>query len=341
MHKAELLCEIYRPWDASRVQFAADLSRAMVRHSTRPHVTVIDLPGGQERCIQEEDGITDADLSADGRQVATGSGRFACIWDAATGERQKLFAHSFPSDSPGVDGVIVSPDGRRLVSHYDTWRVWDTATGTVLCDLPPKGRYPGPRITADRRIFSPDGRWFVGRAREAAGLGIWDAATGELVRVLADVRGRVLAYDGRTLATGSARTFAAWDAATGRPLLKFRAGNSSRASAEFSPDGHQLAAGIGGDAVVWDVASGELIHRLPIALDVAFSPSGRWLATLGYDALEFGAIWDLAAQRVIWHVPGRFIVQVLFGAEDHLLATQTLRPVSGTLRLWRLADAPD
>jgi WD40 repeat protein len=345
--RAELLREITLPAGVASVRFAADLSRAMAGHFHWSYMTVIDLPSGQQRRIRERDGIVPADLSADGRQVATGSGRFVRIRDAATAQLQKRFAHPFISDFWHVNQVIFSPDGRRLASRCYTWRVWDTATGATLCDLP-KGFDPlvFPYGLSEREAFSPDGRWLVGRVGDAAGLGIWDATTGELLRVLADARGRALAYDGRTLATvGADRTFAAWDTATGRQLLKFRSDKSPLASrAAFSPDGHKLAAPVGGDVVTWDVASGEVLLRLPDVFTVKFSPSGRWLATR---TLTEAVICDVTTGRLVGRIPGENIVQLHFGPEDRLLAAVTVVPTTGrgfppkTLQLWRLADGPD
>jgi WD40 repeat protein len=339
--RAELLREISLPKGVAGVQFADDLSRAMFGRFHWSYWTVIDLPGGQQRRIQERGGIVAADLSADGRQVATGSGRFVRIRDAATGQLRKRFAHTVSSDFWHVNEVIFSPDGRRLASRCYTWKVWDTATGAALCDLP-KAFDPlvFPYGLGEREAFSPDGRWLIGRAGEAARLGIWDATTGELLRVLA--RGRVLAYDGRTLATvGADRTFAAWDAATGRQLLKFRPDTLPGPSrAALSPDGHKLAAPMGGGVMVWDVASGELLHRLPHVFTVRFSPSGGWLATRDFTE---AVIWDVTTGQPIGRVPGRNIVQVRFGPEDPMLATVMKTPAAGkgfppgNLQLWRLS----
>jgi WD40 repeat protein len=55
---------------------------------------------------------------------------------------------------------------------------------------------------------------------------------------------------------------------------------------EFSPDGQQIVTSALNDtAVIWQLDTGEAVHTFsghggPI-LDVAFSPDGRWLVTVG------------------------------------------------------------
>ncbi|MDB6085837.1 MAG: hypothetical protein JWN43_3718, partial [Gammaproteobacteria bacterium] len=55
-----------------------------------------------------------------------------------------------------------------------------------------------------------------------------------------------------------------WNAATGLPLLSFKAHRTPIASVAFSPDGRLLVTASAGDSVarVWNVSSGRLVHEL-------------------------------------------------------------------------------
>ena len=72
--------------------------------------------------------------------------------------------------------VVLSPDGRLVASAGTRIRIHDTATGGSVCELE-DSRYPG------LLRFSPDGR-FLAAVQAPSGIGLWDAGTGRLVRVL-------------------------------------------------------------------------------------------------------------------------------------------------------------
>ena len=150
----------------------------------------------------------------------------------------------------GPRGVIVSPDGTRLATHW--WRdgrsqpvVFDATTGrrTAVCE----GHRGGIRALA----FSPDGT--------------------------------------RLASAGEDRTACVWDAATGRLLATCRGHADKLLSAGFSGDGTRLVT-TSSDGTVrqWDTATGREVEppyerHSGEVIAAAYSPDGQWLASAGTD----------------------------------------------------------
>jgi len=95
--------------------------------------------------------------------------------------------------------------------------------------------------------------------------------------------------DGRTMATGTwgSHTVLLWDPATGEHLRTLADPNIRGEGLAFSPDGRLLVmAGWHDAALVWDPATGEHLRTLTDdvrGFDLAFSPDGRLLAIAGAD----------------------------------------------------------
>ncbi len=168
----------------------------------------------------------------------------------------------------------------------------------------------GHTAKVSKILFTPDGKELISVSNDKT-IRVWDAATGEILRVLrlpidvgpwGELYAAALSPNGKTLAVGGAgpekdNSGAIYliSLADGTLERVIRGHKMSIFSLAFSPDGKLLASGSADKtARLWDVTTGDCRQTLSghtnFVKGVIFSPDGRHVATASHD--QTGRIWS-------------------------------------------------
>jgi RNA polymerase sigma factor (sigma-70 family) len=263
------------------------------------------------------EGLQNLLFTPDGKTVvSTGEGTFR-LWDAATGREQGSF--STDKGQWWDDQAVLAAGGKELITltqdpDCDRVRVWDLALLKEARQLQLPVRRNGWSVSL-RNALSPDGRRCVSHTAE--GVHVLETATGAelctLPKAGKDARAVAFAGNDRVVTADPGRNVEVWEAATGKPVLRFDHRDPVEILAA-SPDGRRLATlehhtyavdrFLDRDTVhVWDLASGTRERELTVGpgkwlMRVSFSPDGKLLlaASAGKSNYEV-AVWEAATGR--------------------------------------------
>jgi len=255
------------------------------------------------------------------------------IWDTATWqELVTLTGHT-----EGVNDVVFSPDGSRLVSVSSdrSGRIWDVETGDQLKILEGHSGFVfGIDFSADGSLIATGG--VDGTAK------IWEAETGRELLTLAGhttgIGNVAFSPDGKSLATGSTEGAKLWDITPegSREWLTLAGHTDVAFRLDYNPDGSLLAtSGFDRTARIWDTTSGEELYILEghtsLVYDTNFNFDGTRLATASYDGSVI--IWNLATGQEVRRIQGECgsIPSAVFGPDGLRLLTAC---ENGTAKMW-------
>ena len=169
-------------------------------------------------------------------------------------------------------------DSTELVSASATIRRWDVDANKLKSEIKLTGDKPGRSFDSSTLRLSVDCRRVIALTDEY--VGIWDTATGKLLKTLSFPKERQNNQDkGRIACT---------------PDLSVVACGSWTCFERQVADGH---------AIIWDVASGKVLQTVthPYAWhfrSIVLSPDGRWLATCG-EGDVYTRIWDTSTGKLL------------------------------------------
>ncbi len=242
------------------------------------------------------------------------------VWDLVAGKEEPLLPGQ---PAFGVPCLALTPDGSTLLAGSrggTVWR-WDLVSPRAL-----PLRFVNPSAAL---------RWHgLEMARQ-----FWAFQPADSQ----DVRALAVSRDGRHLATlPDEGMVQVWDTAAGEVRRTLGRKHADPACLAFNPANGTLAVNDGGEVRLWDPASGQEQqvlapgHNEPI-LCLAFSGSGRFLATGGWDRRI--RLWDLEDRgRGPRTLPGHNepVSCLAFAPDGRTLASGG---PDATVRLWHVATA--
>ncbi|MBA4187159.1 MAG: hypothetical protein C0467_03990 [Planctomycetaceae bacterium] len=288
--------------------------------------------------------VTDVRFSPDGKQVLTASqDQTLRLWDATDGTPITVLR----GHTGEIHAVTYAENGKSIVSgaRDGTVRIWDAQSAIN------NGAIRGHTKFVYGVAFHPDGER-VSSASWDGTVRVWNATSGlqcwagsygpnhVVSSVAFHPKGYVVASMGREeVATGGKGGVRLWDANTGEQTHSWDVPADWRDSRlAFSPNGELLAAGnMDGGIRLWDVNTKAQVGLLRVdgnaIRDLAFSPDGRLLASVGEDSNRGVKVWDVAAKSSVVDLHGHTgpLYAVTFSPDGKLLASGS---VDGTVRLW-------
>lgn len=245
-------------------------------------------------------------FSQDGRYVATGSNRFARIFDVDTGEQIHTLdcGRTDIAEDNSVRGVCFSPNGKYLVtaSKDHIVRVWDITTGTL------HNHFQGHTGYVNTCDFARDGHTVVSGSVDRT-VRLWDIETGaNTFTLIANdiVTAVAMSPDAQFVAAGSSDgTIYLWDVKTGILVdhLKGPDGHGRTVySIAFLPNGKNLVSASSDDTIkMWELSSPRGASNLGRCVttfqghsdsvrSVAPSPDALWIMSGSDD--KSAQFWD-------------------------------------------------
>jgi WD40 repeat protein/serine/threonine protein kinase len=253
--------------------------------------------------------------------------------------RQPLLAElaRFTATAGHMWSAAFSPDGRQLITTDDACaKIWDARTSGLLFTLPHGD-------TVYHAVYSADGTRLITASGDGT-VKIWDAATGARLRELTHA-GKPPRYyavaispDDRLIAAidMAGAVADAWDAVSGTLLAELRNDASGFPSIAFSSTGRWLATSGGNDVRVFDTGTWSQAFTIagPRIRALSFDPTGPRLAT--GSAAGDASIWELPSGARTHHLReiGEPVNAVAFSPDGRLVATGSS---DGAEQIWQAA----
>ncbi|MBA3872105.1 MAG: WD40 repeat domain-containing protein, partial [Anaerolineae bacterium] len=281
-------------------------------------------------------------FSRDGQQafigLRDGSGY---LLDLTTGETLQHFI----GHTRTLFSAVFTPDGKHILTGgVDKWvGYWDVGTGQLI------RRFEGHSATVTQVVLTADGRYVLSASADMTER-LWDLESGQLIRRFEGHKGFVffvkISPDGRTgISTSDDGTAVLWDIETGQKLqrLTLPSGNGTT-DAAYLLDGKKALIATGdpsytifvpGDIILWDLATGEEIHRFKghqaQVAALSISPDGLNFLSGAIDGTMF--LWNIETGQIIRRFEGnpQWVATVAFSPDGR---TALSGGHGGNLLMW-------
>ncbi|MBK9125474.1 MAG: protein kinase [Chloroflexi bacterium] len=278
--------------------------------------------------------VYSAKFSPDGTRIVYGTSSNEVVV-YSFGARRNI--RSLSGHDTTVVSTVWSPDGTRVASGDGNGKVyvWDVENGERVLEL------VGHTSTVFGLAYSGGGAYIASGSNDDS-VRVWDAYTGRLEMHLGGSGGTIyktmFSNDGsRVVAVSSDRRVRVWDWRNNRLISETELRGFVGALA-FNPDGDTYATGAdgpqSGEVHLWSLSTYAPFRVLQVpeyVLDVAFSPDGSLLASVGWDDTLHVFDWRSGAELAALSGHTADVQAVDFSPNGTLIVTSA---EDGTIRLW-------
>lgn len=226
--------------------------------------------------------ISSVAFSSSGKKVITASDdKTVKIWDAASG---KLLRSIDKHSSPVICAGFSIDEKKIITASFDTVKIWDAASGDLLCSF---NEYT-PRQSGISAIhFSSDNKYFAILPAYDTTIRVRDIRNGKLFQTLrghtTQIQSADFSPDGKMMASTSwGNSVKVWNIETAQLIADLDVHAERVMSAYFSPDGKSVVTAADSSAIIWDIASGNILRRLnehTRVYSARFSADGSYIVT--------------------------------------------------------------
>ncbi len=300
--------------------------------ATGEEITPIDAPvGGQVYCL---------DITPQADTVLVCVRNEIHFWNIAQWQETSLLADNRAEEDGNLLSLSLSGDGRRWIAGtaMGKVRVWNREQADEIRRFNTNGTPLGTVA------ISADGRTLLTGTHDYCGGILWDIESGSAIQQFRSAEGEGLwsmgaalfeTEEGPRAVIGCAywegmepRTWlAVWDVSTGKELHRLEGHQANIWHVAVSADGRTALSGsihaTGGELVLWNLVTGELIRRFDteaaiMGIDLS-RDAARALTTASVDR-ELGPgiiLWDVANGTMIDHYPFDVaLADVVFGPDE-------------------------
>ena len=245
-------------------------------------------------------------ISADAGLLAVAQRQGATIvWNLAEGTKREL------AQDPDTTAVALTEDGQLLAAGYSKSpalseiKIWNLATGQVLCTLPNKWNVGELSFSPDGTKLAVAGWYEYGNIH--CDVVVWDVRKQERV---ADLVGHQMSVtsvefspDGSMLASGSwDNNVRLWDTKGWQLIATLEGHEASVYCVKFAPNSPRLFSGDGDGTVrIWDLLSHQEVGWLQahsvFVRSLAVSPNAELLITASSNTPDAGEVRTWPAPR--------------------------------------------
>jgi WD40 repeat protein len=287
-------------------------------------------------------------VSGDGKRMLTShDDGFVRLWDVTAG--REIWRAPVEVN---VRGLTFSRNGRYAAAgsgrgELYVWRLPDRPGPLPRHDDRPEFRnVPGLErghvwnAHIYHSAWSPDGRHYLATGASNNQVRIWNAATGELVRVVPGWQWAAFTPDGKqVLAASTDNSLRLWELKTGREVRRLEGHVGCPVAFDISTDGKRVLSGsLDRTLRLWDLSTGKELARQPHPFPPVrpvFSPDGK--RALSHDGDRKAHLWEVDGLRLLrtYSLPRKEAFQLL----GFLPGSREFVVVSPTTVRWFAVDA--